>query len=105
MNPPMEETTVAVASISSRRLFSRFGYYLVCWLLVSIITWVVIQPIDPGEPARTWHPQFPQLAVLISMGIICAVVFTLAQNTINKSRRWYLTLAFAFVVWLLMILV
>jgi len=86
--------------IAKRNLTLGWKSYLLWWCL-----WMgiggMLQPVT-GDAAETnfWGVKLVQLSWGIGFGVLCAAMFTLAQNTLNVQRKKYVSWANAIVIWM-----
>jgi hypothetical protein len=80
---------------SDSRLWKQWRGYTVRWLLFCEIV-QLFQPIV-DDPDRYWQQKLGQALTGLIFGAACAVVFTLAENTLNHARTtwksWLLVIA------------
>jgi hypothetical protein len=93
------------AATASPNLFFRFVTYLWRWLLFGAIAGVatpVISPFAGGTMPDGYfsHVKLQQLGFGLFFGLVCAIVFTLLQNTLNKSRKRGVSWAILICTWL-----
>jgi hypothetical protein len=68
-------------------LWTRWWGYLARWLIFGLAVHVFL-PAGDG-PAPWWQLKLMQAVVGLLFGLVCAVVFTLAENTWNTVRvKW-----------------
>ncbi len=93
MQPP--STLKTPWASTSGGLWYRWRGYTVRWLLFGVIV-QLYQPISAGE-GPYWQQKLAQLLLGLLFGASCAVVFTAAENTLNRSRvnwkSWLLVIA------------
>ena len=93
------------AITASPSLFFRFVTYLWRWLLFGALGGLVTPVIGPLANGAMpdgyfWHLKLEQLGFGLFFGLVCAVVFTLLQNTLNKGRRRGVSWAILIFTWL-----
>lgn len=93
------------ATTASPSLFFRFITYMWRWLLFGAIGGLVTPVVGPSADGSMPDGYFGQVKMLqigfgIFFGLICAIVFTLLQNTLNKSRKRGISWAILIFTWL-----
>ena len=69
------------------------------WLIFGLAVSVFVPVAESTEP---WWPQkLTQAAVGLLFGLVCAVVFTLAENSLNTPRVAWKSWGIAAATWLL----
>lgn len=67
--------------------WTRWWGYLVRWLAFGLVVHV-FAPVE-GPTQALWVEKLQQASVGLGFGLVCAVVFTLAENGLNPRRfRW-----------------
>lgn len=80
-------------------LWTRWWGYLARWLIFCLAV-NIFQPVpDSIEP--WWQLKLIQALVGMAFGLACAVVFTLAENTLNMPRVKWKSWAIVVTTWLL----
>lgn len=85
----------APSSASQPGLWYRWRGYTVRWLLFGEIVQLFQPVVD--DPEHFWELKFYQALTGLLFGLICALVFTVAENTFNavriKWKSWLLVVA------------
>lgn len=81
--------------------FKSFGYYAI-WFTVWSTLFSFLQPVTSEQMAGTtfWAIKIQQAVLGAGFGVICAVVFTILQNSINSQRRKWVSWSLAITTWL-----
>ena len=87
MSEPLKTGTAPIPPAPG--LMYQFGTYLWRWLLFAIILGAIAHPLaeptNNTDPDWYWRAQETQLFwISIPFGIVCALLFTFGQNTLNK---------------------
>jgi hypothetical protein len=85
----MQSTTPTKAHWASARsgIWARWRGYTVRWLLFAEIV-QLFQPI-PADLDTYWQEKLYQALSGLLFGSVCAIVFTLTENTLNTPRvKW-----------------
>lgn len=89
--PPHEEHWPPVGT----GLWTRWWGYLVRWLVFGLVVHV-FQPVSEN-PAYFWVQKLDLALIGLLFGLVCALVFTLAENVLNtprvKWKSWLIVLA------------
>jgi hypothetical protein len=81
------ESTKAPVESSSNGLWKFWRIYLVRWLIFAFIAGL-FQPVT-NNFGQFWVQKLYQVLGALPFGVACALVFTMAQNTLNFQRvRW-----------------
>ena len=99
MSTPIEETVPAPPAPAG--LLYRLGPYTWQWLIgVAVLGALqpVIQPVGSSDADWFWHEMLRVLVYSsVPVALVCALIFTLFQNTLNKrrskGRSWGIVLA------------
>lgn len=68
-------------------IWARWWGYLVRWLVFGLIVHLLL-PVPEGVSER-WLEKLQQALMGLVFGLVCALIFTLAENLLNPSRlRW-----------------
>jgi hypothetical protein len=80
-------------------LWTRWWGYLARWLLFGLVIGVFAPAVEGPEP--WWQRKLYQILVQALFGLVCAVVFTLAENAWNTPRVQWKSWTFVVATWLL----
>ena len=80
-------------------LWTRWWGYLARWLLFGLAIGVFAPVVEGVEP--WWQRKLYQILVQALFGLVCAVVFTLAENSWNTPRVQWKSWAIVAATWLL----
>jgi hypothetical protein len=93
----MESTEV----VTTKQWLRNFGYYTT-WFVVWGALFSFLQPVTPEQMAGTtfWAVKIQQAVLGAGFGVICAIVFSILQNSINGQRRKWLSWVLAIGTWI-----
>jgi uncharacterized membrane protein len=79
-----------------------WGYYSLWWAVVFAIVAIAngLQPLSALN--HFWSAKLEQLVWGAWFGLVCAFLFTIVQNGLNKSRSKVRSWIFALVIWVAM---
>lgn len=80
-------------------MWTRWWGYLARWLIFGLAVHVFV-PVDDG-PQPWWQLKLMQAALGLLFGLVCALVFTVAENRFNKPRVKWKSWAIVVITWLL----
>ena len=97
----MQPSAPTKSSWSATRggLWYRWRGYTVRWLLFGVIV-QLYQPI-PGDGNHYWLQKLTQCLLGLLFGSGCAIVFTLAENKLNRLRMTWKSWVLVVATWLL----
>ena len=79
-------------------LWYRWRGYTVRWLLFGLVVNLFRPIVDNLD--HLWVQKLNQGMAGLALGSVCAVLFTIAQNTLNRSRIKWKSWLFVFLTWL-----
>lgn len=79
--------------------WTRWRGYLARWLIFGVVV-EVYQPVI-GPQGHFWQEKLHQTGMGLLFGTLCALVFTLAENTFNVPRVQWKSYVIAVATWLL----
>ncbi len=88
----------AIYSTPNYGLWYKWRGYTVRWLLFGLVV-SLFQPIVDNLD-QLWEQKLNQGLGGLAFGAVCAVVFTLAENSLNVPRIKWKSWLFVFVTWL-----
>ena len=81
-----------------KQLFRSLPRYLVAWLIFGALAAVLTTPVITSTPPYWTVKGLQALGGIF--GIVCALVFTVAQNRLNPDRKRGRTWEIVLVVWI-----
>jgi hypothetical protein len=78
-------------------IWTRWWGYLSRWLMFGVVV-TVFQPV-PGDYDSLWRQKALQALLGLLFGFVAAVVFTVAENTLNTPRVKWKTWLIVFATW------
>ncbi len=77
-----------------------WGYYSLWWGLIFTILGSLMYRDGPQD--QFLNPALQQALFGLAFGLVCALVFTLVQNGVNKERRKVKSWILAVLIWIVM---
>lgn len=78
-------------------LWTRWWGYLVRWLAFGLVVHLLV-PVENASQS-VWPEKLQQALIGLGFGLVCAVVFTLAENALNRQRQSWKTAVLVVVTW------
>ena len=91
----MAETVVVAQTKSLMKNWKHYMFWWCIWMGLGGMT----QPVAT-EDGTFWMVKAIQLAWGVAFGMVCAIIFTIGQNTLNVARKKWLSWVIALVVWM-----
>jgi len=81
--------------------FKDFAYYAI-WFVLWGALFSFLQPVGSEQMVGTtfWAVKVQQALLGAGFGVICAIAFTLLQNSINQARKKWLSWGLAISTWI-----
>jgi hypothetical protein len=80
-------------------MWTRWWGYLARWLIFGLVVHIFVPVEDAPQP--WWQLKLLQAAVGLLFGLVCALVFTVAENRFNTPRVQWKSWAIVVATWLL----
>jgi hypothetical protein len=79
-----------------------WGFYSLWWAVAFALVAIAngLQPLNALD--HFWSAKLQQLVLGVAFGLVCAFLFTIVQNGLNKSRSNVKSWIFALVIWVAM---
>jgi hypothetical protein len=93
------DTTNEVSAAPKWTPLKHWGYYSLWWAVIMGIG-SGLMPVTGPALDQFWIAKLYQTAFGIAFGLVCALIFTLTQNTWNVGRKKPVSWAFAIAIWM-----